>query len=63
MAFEGQPLIGREALLTLGWNAKGTHLKCAAGGAAPVPNAGGKKKKARPAVEPLRDDDGSELPY
>lgn len=43
--FEGQPLIGREALLTLGWNAKGTHLKCAAGGAAPVPNATGKKKR------------------
>lgn len=48
--FEGQSVLGREALLTLGWNQKGTHMKCAAGGAAPVPGAaGGKRKKPAPA--------------
>lgn len=79
VAFEGQPLIGREALLTLGWNAKGTHLKCAAGGAAPVPNAGGKKKRPadaapqaasqpparpeRPAPMPAAPAGGVDLPF
>ncbi|GGN32385.1 hypothetical protein [Deinococcus daejeonensis] len=49
--FEGESLIGRQAQLTLGWNAKGTHLKCAAGGAAPMPTSG-KKKRTAAAGEP-----------
>ena len=47
LTFEGQTLFGRPAQLTLGVNAKGYNT-CAAGGATPVPSAGGKKKKAAP---------------
>lgn len=43
--FEDVSLFGRQALLTLGTNAKGYNT-CAANGAAPLPSTGGKKKKA-----------------
>ncbi|MDP9764901.1 hypothetical protein [Deinococcus enclensis] len=43
--FDGQSLIGREAMLTLGVNAKGYNT-CGASGAAPIPTGAGKKKKA-----------------
>lgn len=45
LEFDGQSLIGRQAQLTLGVNAKGYNT-CAAGGATPIPTGGGKKKKA-----------------
>lgn len=43
--FDGQSLLGREAMLTLGVNAKGYNT-CGASGAAPMPTGSGKKKKA-----------------
>lgn len=44
--FDGQSLFGREAMLTLGVNAKGYNT-CGASGAAPMPTGGGKKKKTQ----------------
>lgn len=45
LTFGGEDLFGREAMLTLGVNAKGYNT-CGASGAAPMPTGGGKKKKA-----------------
>ena len=50
--YGGESLIGREAMLTLGVNARGYNT-CGASGAAPIPTGGGKKKKAAAEAEPL----------
>ena len=46
LEFGGESLFGREAMLTLGVNAKGYNT-CGASGAAPMPTGGGKKKKVQ----------------
>lgn len=60
LEFDGKSLIGRQAQLNLGQNAKG-YMTCAANGASPMPNAAGKKKKASgPAPS---DDPDAHLPF
>lgn len=53
LEFDGQSLFGRQVQLTLG--VKGDYMRCAANGAAPMPNAAGKKKKATAPAEAETD--------